>query len=467
VYTVLLSYFDLGVSYGLSDRVVAEDQRRGGEIGMVGLDPPVGHGVLAEVPRAVVDAWREEAARQAHRKVMETGRTGDHERFDADLAALARSHPIARCQLIVYAVGTVLVELWLESGTPQKFEAGLAACFEFAAYRPPIARALHSVAVGRVAEAFERGAMASPLTTLTRRDLAASSPDPSERDEDGSPYVEQLLMRSFTTLVVCTEPGRLEATLERVEPDSGPVLDFEYHGRIHCGWAVTGIVAKRAATPDEPGDDAAEDQIKRMLECVRVAHLYYGICEAFERLFLGEIDVQVDGYLRRTAGGRSPDELNRLRNLALAIVSLTRFGSVTETQEDQRYFTWFEGESDLQAKRDFIREAAEMLYNVSEAENQSIRTRREITLNVIVVLLTLATLLSVSADLYAFVRDEEPLIGQRVDRVEVVLESLTLLAIVAAITTYVLMRPRRIIQRDAEWEGLTDPTRPPTAAGRT
>jgi hypothetical protein len=476
VFTVLLSYFDLGVSYGLSDRVFDAAARRGGEIGMVGLDPPAGHGVRAEVPAAVVDEWRAEAARQAHRDVMETGRTGDRGRFDAELAELARSHPIPRCELIVYAVGTVLVELWLDAGIPEEFEVGLPACFEFAGYRPRIARALHSVAVGRVAEAMDARSMASPLTQLTRRELGSVSRDPSEQDADGAPYEEQLLMRSFTTLLVCTEPedaAALPETLERLDEDPQPVIPFEYHGQIRCGWALTAVIAKRVATPDDPGEDAAEDQIKRMVECVRIAQLFYGTCEAFERLFVGEIDEQVDGYLRHTAAGRPPDELNRLRNLALAIVSLTRFANVTETQEDQRYFAWFEGESKLQSKRDFIRDAADMLYNVSDAETQSTRSRREIALNAIVLLLTSATLLSVSADLYDFVRAEEPLIGARVDRLEVVLESLIVLALIATVTTYVLLRPHPLRRRRTRrnwplWEGLNDPTqRPPKEAGPT
>jgi hypothetical protein len=435
VFTVLLSYFDLGVTYGLSDRVFREAERRSAEIGMVGLEPPIGHGIRASVPVGLLDDWRDEAARQAGRDVMETGRVGDRDDFDADLARLARSHPIRRCELTIYLVGTVLVELWFEAGVPDRFLTGLPACFEFAAYRPHIARALHAVAVARLAQALDARTMASPLTALTRRELATVSIDPSELDAEGAPYEEQLLLPSFTTLVVGTEPddaAALEPALKRFEPDAQarPVLVFEYHGQIHCGWAVTGLLARRVATPDDPGDDAPEDQIKRMLECVRIAHVFYATCEAFERLFLGEIDVQVDGYLRRTAAGRPPDELNRLRNLALAIVSLTRFASVTESQEDQRYFAWFEGESKIQSKRAFIRDAADMLYNVSEAETQSTRSRREIALNSILLLLTSMTLLSVSADLYDFVGDQEPLIGARVDRVEVVLESLILLALI-------------------------------------
>jgi hypothetical protein len=474
MYTVLLSYFDLGVSFGLGDRVFPEKAVRGAEIGMVGLDPPVGHGVRAVVPHTVVEEWRAEAARQARRDVMETGRTGDRETFDAEMAELARSHPIRRCELIVYAVGTVLVELWLDPGVPERYDAGLAACFEFAGYRPGIARALHAVAVERVAQVLNAETMGSPLTTLTSRELASVSKDEDEPDADGKPYEEQMLMRSFTTLLVCTEPedfATLDETLERFEPDADerPEVAFEYHGTILCGWALTALVAKRAATPEDPGEDPAEEQIKRMLECVRVAHLFYGTCEAFEQLFLGEIDEQVGGYLRHATAGRPPDDLNRLRNLALAIVSLTRFANVTETKEDQRYFAWFEGEAQLQAKREFIRDAADMLYNVSDAEEQATRSRREITLNVIVVLLTSVTLLSVSADLYAFVREEGSLIGERPDRVEVVLESLLLLALIAAITVYVLLRPRPIRRRHErrrrpKWEGLSDPTqRPPKA----
>jgi hypothetical protein len=253
------------------------------------------------------------------------------------------------------------------------------------------------------------------------------------------------------------------------EPDERRVFPFEYHGRLWSGWAVMAVVARRFATPDDdPGTDEPEDQVKRMLACIRIAHVFDSTCGAFERLFLGEIDQQVDGYLRQTPGGRLPDELNRLRNLALAVVSLTGFSRVTQTREDQDFFTWYEDVTELQRTREFIREAADILYNVADAETQANRSRREITLNAILLLLTTVTLLSVSADAYDFIRDQDALIGDRGERARVLVQFMLGLLLVAALMVYLLSRPdrpRRRRQAEPRLQGFDDPTRPPPGRG--
>jgi hypothetical protein len=316
----------------------------------------------------------------------------------------------------------------------------------------------------------ESGAMASPLTALTRRAMPPVVDDPSEREPDGGPYTEQMLIPSFTQLLICTDPGDLEelpAVLAKLDPDTDPKkrrkFKFEYHGELWSAWTVEAVVARRFAFPDDPGTDDPEDQVKRMLACIKIAHVFYGTCIAFERLFLGEIDEQVDGYLRKEPGGRRPDDLNRLRNLALAVASLTGFSNVTQSAEDQTYFRSWEADTDIQQKRDFIREAADILYNVADAETQANRSRREITLNLILLLLTTVTLLSVSADAYDFIRHEDALIGDRGERARVLVQFLLGLLLVAALIVFVLSRPERgrrgrVGTRDLH--GFDDPTRP-------
>jgi hypothetical protein len=313
--------------------------------------------------------------------------------------------------------------------------------------------------------------MASPLTALTRRAMPPVVADHSEKEPDGGPYEEQLLISSFNQLLICTDPGDVEElpdVLAKLDPDADPqkrpVFRFEYHGELWSGWAVEAVVARRFAFPDDPGRDEPEDQVKRMLACIRIAQVFYGTCIAFERLFLGEIDQQVDGYLRKEPGGRLPDDLNRLRNLALAVASLTGFSNVTQSAEDQEYFRSWEADTDIQKKRDFIREAADILYNVADAETQANRSRREITLNLILLLLTTVTLLSVSADAYDFIRDQDALIGDRGERARVLVQFLLGLLLVAALVVFVLSRPERGRRRGRpiarDLHGFDDPTRP-------
>jgi hypothetical protein len=467
----LIASFDLGVSYGLNDSIFPSGKAADPETGMVGLEPAIGHGLRVDISREVIDVWRQHASVQAHRDVAETGRVGAREEFDAALEQLIRAHPVDGCALTVYAVGTVFVELRFAAGIEGIYLRGLLKCFEFAGYKPPVARALHASALRVVTDVLEEsGAMASPLTALTVRAMPRVVPDDSEEEPHGGPYLEQLLIPSFTQLLICTDQGdaeELPAVLATLDPDADPqkrqVIKFEYHGELWTGWAVEAVVARRFAFPDDPGIDEPEDQVKRMLACIKVAHVFYGTCAAFERLFLGEIDQQVDGYLRKESGGRLPDDLNRLRNLALAVASLTGFSNVTQSAEDQQYFQTWEADTDIQRKRDFIREAADLLYNVSDAETQANRSRREITLNLILLLLTTVTLLSVSADAYDFIRDDDALIGDRGERARVLVQFLLALLLAAILIVFLLSRPerrRRARGRARDLQGFDDPTRP-------
>jgi hypothetical protein len=129
--------------------------------------------------------------------------------------------------------------------------------------------------------------------------------------------------------------------LDLIDFPRDSVVEFEYHGDLHYSWPACVLVARTFTDRARQAEDPPEQEIARILACIQLAHVFVGTCDAFERLFLGEIDQQVDGYVRRRPGGRSPQELNRLRTLALAVVNLTNFTLVTEAKDDQDYFTRF------------------------------------------------------------------------------------------------------------------------------
>jgi hypothetical protein len=87
--------------------------------------------------------------------------------------------------------------------------------------------------------------------------------------------------------------------------------------------------------------------------------------------------------------------------------------------------------------------ATETLYNVQVAETQSREVRRQGVLNAILLLLTSFTLISVTADAYNFVRDQEVMIPERLDRVLVLSEFVLALALLLAIAVYVTWPSRR------------------------
>lgn len=110
----LLSYFDIGVSYGLSDSVFKLAVREDPRLGIVGLTPAIGHGVVADLREthpAILNTWRSEATSQVDRSVMELDPTEPRDQFYRELKELLRTHPITCCRLTIFAIGIVFVDL--------------------------------------------------------------------------------------------------------------------------------------------------------------------------------------------------------------------------------------------------------------------------------------------------------------------------------------------------------------------
>jgi uncharacterized membrane protein YidH (DUF202 family) len=162
-----------------------------------------------------------------------------------------------------------------------------------------------------------------------------------------------------------------------------------------------------------------------------------------------EIHEQVGGYVAKKMAGRSPQELNRLRTLALAVVNLTDFDRVVPTDEDQTYFRKFNEKAEMERKHQAIQDATEVLYNVQVAETQGEESKRQRMLNVIVLLLTSLTLISVTSDAYNFIRAEDLLIDRRFDRTRVLIEFVIGLVILVMLAIFATRAPRRRRRRQS------------------
>jgi hypothetical protein len=427
----MVSYFDIGVSYSIGDEVFTRiPPATNPAILQIGIHNPLGNGIaynLLTVDPQLVASWREISKDMVNRKEMELGWTEQlnisEPDFKSQLIQIIDQQPIARCELTILAVGTVL--LWLEfaPGIPLNYLGGVSKCLEFAAYQEQISTALWQVALSHTHQAI--GAEANKLTKLSKR------PDPAE-EKDAEGYTELRLLTSFTDLILCIDPEDQPhipdiLNTAQIEDTEQNCIDFEYHGKLYFGWASCVIVPRDIADKDE----TPEQQIARILECIKIAHSFLGTCEAFEKLFRNEIFSQVSNYVQATGRVRSSRDLNRLRTLALAIVSLTDFTRVAPSAEDQKYFSFFEQYAQINQLQQTILNRCDVLFNVQQAETESEEKDREKRLQNILFLLTGITFVSVLSDSYNFVRQgEQHLIPQILMRLEVLLSIVILIILI-------------------------------------
>lgn len=446
---VLLSYFDLGASYGIGDAVFPEGERAAPpDILQVGIRNPLGDGLTVDLLRDapdVVAEWRRVAVALIERREMELGWTpavdASEEHFKARLRTCLEGHPIARCDLTILAIGTVLVRLELASGLSSGELHGVSHCFEFAGYTAAVAERLRNTALARVRQVF--GEKDNALARLSRR------PDPAgETDRTG--HTELKLLTSFSSLLLCTDEGDetlLPEVLASLALDDGERVPFEYHGTLHFGWGTCVLVPRNLRDPDETPDQ----QIARMVTCIEIAHAFLGTCEAFQKLFVSEIFDQVGHFVAGGRGVRTARDLNRLRTLAMAVVSLTSFAPVAAAEEDQKYFALFERHAGLARLHGEILGRCDLLYNVQDAETQAEESERQSEdarqqkrLNGVLLVLTGLTFISVMSDSYNFLREgERHLIPQLLIRLEILTSMAMAIVLLMLVVLYVSRAGRR------------------------
>jgi hypothetical protein len=428
----LVSYFDIGASFGLADDVFGGQTSPVPDIGEVGVSNPLGEGIQLELRDThISELWREEALRQSIRQEMELGWNDERRIGKQDFEVQVRRYiahvELVSCALTIHAIGTAVVWLEFDGLVEPAYVSGVLACFEFAGYRPAISHELHRLGWDAAVEAAGDGG--SGMLELSARELAADQ-------VSASGYEESRMFRFFTGLAICLEDEDEPLVRELIDElctDPTPI-EFEFHGDVHYSDGACVIVG-RSILPRarEPSSIDRRVEIERIATDIRIAHAFLGTCEAFSRLFVNEIHHQVNGFVNRASGGRTAQELNRLRTLALAVVTLTDFNLVSPTPEDLGYFHRFGEDAQLERLHRSVLSACEILYNVQDSETHRDEERREQVLNRAVVLLAAFTLVSVSVDAYGYVRDIDPLIQARLARVVILLQVLVVLALVTVL----------------------------------
>jgi hypothetical protein len=445
----MISYFDVSESYGLGDDSFrAERLADGYDLGEVGIANPLGRGVLVNLQREdsdLVDNWRDASLSQVDRPESEIGYDSasgfTRAQFGDRLKAVISQLIIPRCKIVVFAVGVALLRLEFSEGIPVDLMRGVSRCYEYAAYTPDISARLQSAA-RQTAQDAVLDMKRNRLIELTNRRGATVS-----RDSEGYEESSLLTTAGFANVLVFVDVGDHEIvdqaarSFELGDPAPDEVIDFEFHGSLRFSWATCLVQARRLQEwtgQIENGQETPEQAVGRMLACIEIAHTFLGACEAFTDLFTAEMHAQVDSYAMATFGGRGSHDLNRLRTLALALVSLTNFDLVTPTEEDQQYFRLFEKAANIGRRQRFIQEACEILYNVQEAEFQWQQDRRDRILAYFLAGLTSLTLVSVLTDSYNFLGGQNPaLIRSRNER----LDLLVAVGVLGILLVLLLIRP--------------------------
>ena len=444
----LVTCFDVGVSYGLDDEIFPPALRKApDEILEVGITNPLGEGLWCDVRTshpAVIAAWCQAAREMALRPEMELGWVDANgvprDAFTAAIASIIREEDVARCELTIYAVGTVLLWLEIGPGLHDDILNAVAKCWEYAAYRADIGKLLWETTLRAIPGSVRDHSAA--LNRLSER------PEP-EVQSDRTGYSELKLITSFTRVVLCIDAGddSGESVCNRWQSSDGQraMVNFEYHGQLYFGWS-TCVICPRDVHNEHDQAPAAQ-QIKRMVGCITIAHVFLGTCAAFERLFAAELKRQVGHYVGGRGAVRSARSLNQLRTLARAVISLTDYARVAETEEDQAYFAQFESFAHIANRHAVIKERCDVLYDVQLAEaraededRKQLEEQRQNRLNLAISFLTGLTFVAFLVDSFGFVWAGS---GSRADGLYLRLGSVVLLLLTILLLLVRLVRVPR------------------------
>ncbi len=158
-------------------------------------------------------------------------------------------------------------------------------------------------------------------------------------------------------------------------------------GIISLGWAAAVV------QPTNPEYSA------RILYLLKMAQVYYGICDGFERLFAHHISESVRQNLTGSATVYDAIALNRLRTIAHTVAEFTRFRALTQNISDLKLLGHFDQLGDFSAKIDHLVAVCEIFTNIQNEFLQQKQARRDKRLNIYAMALTALTIVSVAADM--------------------------------------------------------------------
>jgi hypothetical protein len=191
----------------------------------------------------------------------------------------------------------------------------------------------------------------------------------------------------FQLLIICNNIGESDLAhdiLASYDDLEKIVMD---DGTVYFGWAAAIIEAIKSKHPN------------RILHLLRIAHVFFGICDAFERLFTYHISESVRHSLLKTQTYYDSLSLNQLRTIGHTVSVFTRFNSLTQNSSDLKLLNAFDNLGRFSLKQEQMTSACEIftsLQNEILDKKQSLRDKR---INTYAMALTALTIISVTADM--------------------------------------------------------------------
>jgi len=408
----LQGYFDLGASFGLGDT---------SQVANLVINDPCGGAELLDLKGTEIEQlWRRGARNKVNDPELHFGfqRTSstleeseeEFVRFKRELADCIEKQRSELFYLSIHPVGTVFVRLDLASGVPAKFVQGILQCYEWAAYEPEMSECLWREA--RKAVERTHALDEDHLWKISaRRPVSMKTDEEKEGKRLKADWFT--LLPSFMCIALCVDQDDDAEAIKRTLRDYKKIaepIEFEYLGKLHFGWYSSLLEPSKLPAPAKTPEQALE-RMGRMVECIRIAIVFLGTCEALRNLFSNHGLLQMGGSVPMVRTDGSDDKplealnwrnLNHLRSLATAVTGRLNYYFVSAADEDQQFFKLWEQYAQIESRKRWILEQCELLYSVEVANAEEARKKREMKLNTTIFAFTALTVVSVVADAHHF-----------------------------------------------------------------
>jgi|LSQX01.2.fsa_nt_gb uncharacterized protein YfbU (UPF0304 family) len=367
----LNGYFDIGFSIGINDQAFSSIINNNNdyiinfhnEVVPVGINIEIGNGILVDLTNNnISNLWQKEAKLKAISLFN-----------DVELESYINSSTINSFTIELFALGIVFIKLDIVN-VPKNAVNNIEhfyQCYEYAGYEK-VSETLIQIVKSII----------NPYKSLNNLSIISKR---FEIDE----IVPFDLIPGFVCVCVCQKDDNTDLLIKKLQEYERQytfsVLDLD-EAIVHLGWATTII---------EPRDV----DIQRVFFLIKIAQLYFAICEAFEKLFSKHMINTVRISFGESNQYYNAQILNKLRTLAMSVNQVTNFSSTSNNISDLFFFKEFEKLGNINNKHDRIQSTCDIFANIHTELAEIAEIRREKKLSNFIFILTSLTFISVTADI--------------------------------------------------------------------